>query len=120
MTSSVDTDGRAVDVHGWIEIARLDDIPRAGARVVRAVHGDIALFRTQDDRVYALRDRCPHRGGPLSQGIVYGCRVACPLHGWSVELDTGHAVAPDKGETERFAVRIERDTVYLRVDPVTT
>lgn len=101
----------------WIEVGRLDDIPRAGARVIRTEHGDVALFRTRDDRVYALRDRCPHRGGPLSQGIVYGERVACPLHNWSIELETGRAVAPDEGETACFPVRVERGLVYLAFDP---
>lgn len=106
------------DAVRWTEVGRMRDIPRAGARVVRTVHGDIALFRTQDDRVFALRDRCPHQGGPLSQGIVYGHRVACPLHTWSVELQTGKAVAPDEGATTCFAVRVERGVVYLALRAV--
>lgn len=98
---------------GWIEVGRLDDIPRAGARIVRTADGDIAVFRTLDDRVFALHDRCPHRGGPLSQGIVYGDRVACPLHNWSIELATGRAVAPDEGASACYAVRVERGIIYL-------
>jgi nitrite reductase (NADH) small subunit len=94
---------------------KLEDIPRLGARVVRsATHGDIAVFRNAEDEVFALEDRCPHRGGPLSQGIVFGRRVSCPLHGWTVELQDGCAVAPDKGCARRFPVNLQADgTVEL-------
>ena len=89
------TNGDAQAVAQWFDIGALDDIPRLGARVVRTRHGDIAVFRTADDRVFGLDDRCPHRGGPLSQGIVFDGRVACPLHNWCIELSDGKAVAPD-------------------------
>ena len=97
---------------------KLEDIPCLGARVVRtATHGDIAVFRTADDRVFALEDRCPHKGGPLSQGIVFGTSVACPLHGWTVGLDDGCALAPDQGRARRFAVKVEEDgSVTLALD----
>jgi nitrite reductase (NADH) small subunit len=101
----------------WIEIGALEDIPRQGARVVRAAVGDIAVFRTAEDEVFALRDRCPHKGGPLSQGIVHGKRVACPLHDWKVHLDTGLAVAPDEGCAARFPVRVEGGRVFLSLVP---
>ena len=98
---------------GWIEIGALNDIPRQGARVVRRVDGDIAVFRTLDDELFALRDKCPHKGGPLSQGIVHGNKVSCPLHDWKINLDTGMAVAPDAGCAARFPVRVEGGTIYL-------
>jgi nitrite reductase (NADH) small subunit len=101
----------------WIEIGALEDIPRQGARVVRAAFGDIAVFRTFEDEVFALRDRCPHKGGPLSQGIVHGRKVACPLHDWKVHLDTGMAVAPDEGCAARFPVRVEGGRVFLSLTP---
>jgi nitrite reductase (NADH) small subunit len=88
---------------------KLDDIPRLGARVIRTGLGNVAVFRTAQDEVFALEDRCPHKGGPLSQGIVFGKRVSCPLHGWTVELADGCAVAPDRGCAKRFAVRVESD-----------
>jgi nitrite reductase (NADH) small subunit len=88
---------------------KLDDIPRLGARVVRTRCGDVAVFRTTEDEVFALEDRCPHKGGPLSQGIVFGRRVSCPLHGWTVELADGCAVAPDRGCARRFPVTVEGD-----------
>ncbi|MCC9000226.1 MAG: nitrite reductase small subunit NirD, partial [Candidatus Contendobacter sp.] len=81
-------------MYDWHEIGELDDIPRLGSRVVNTPYGDVAIFRAADDQVFALRDRCPHKGGPLSQGIVYGHRVTCPLHNWVLELDSGQAVAP--------------------------
>ncbi len=99
--------------NGWIEVGTLADIPKQGARVVRTQDGDIAVFRTADDEVFALRDRCPHKGGQLSQGIVYGNKVACPLHDWKINLDTGQAVAPDEGCAARFPVRVEGGTIYL-------
>ena len=97
----------------WIEIGALNDIPVLGSRVVRTASGDIAVFRTADDEVFALDDRCPHKGGPLSQGIVYGDRVACPLHNWSIELGNGAAVAPDVGCARTFPVNVERGIVFV-------
>jgi nitrite reductase (NADH) small subunit len=102
---------------GWTRICGIEDIPRLGARVVRReVVPDIAIFRTADDHFFALADRCPHRGGPLSQGIVFGERVACPLHNTCVDLDSGCAVAPDKGQVQRFALKIVEGAVYVDVD----
>ena len=90
----------------WVKVAALGDIPKLGARVVKSVHGDIAVFRNTEDEVFALRDKCPHKGGPLSQGIVFGRHVACPLHNWQIGLADGQAVAPDVGCTGSFAVTV--------------
>lgn len=98
----------------FADVCALEDIPRLGARRVRRPDGtEIAVFRAADDRVFALLDRCPHKGGPLSQGIVFGDRVACPLHNWTIDLDSGRAAAPDEGCTQRFAVRVEAGRVLL-------
>ncbi len=97
----------------WIEIGTLDDIPKLGARVVKTSNGDIAVFRTADDNVFALDDRCPHKGGPLSQGIVHGGRVTCPLHNWQIELNSGGAVAPDIGATGCYAVQVDKGVILL-------
>lgn len=96
----------------WIEIGRLEDIPRAGARVVKTPAGCIAVFRTEDDRVYALNDRCPHKGGPLSQGIVHGTSVTCPLHNWVFDLASGVAQGADEGQVATYPVTV-RDGVLL-------
>ena len=101
----------------WIEVGNLNDIPKLGARVVRREEGDIAVFRTADDEVFALRDSCPHKGGPLSQGIVHGKRVACPLHDWKINLDSGDAVAPDEGCAASFPVKLDGETIMLSLTP---
>ena len=97
----------------WISAGRMADIPQRGARVVEVAGLAVAVFRTSDDKVLAVEDRCPHRGGPLSQGIVFGTSVACPLHGWVIELESGDARAPDVGCVRKFSVRVENDMVYL-------
>ena len=98
----------------WKVICRVEDIPVLGARrVVRETGAEVAVFRNSEDKVFALLDRCPHKGGPLSQGIVFGHSVACPLHNWSIGLADGCAQAPDVGCTVSFSVRIAGDTVML-------
>jgi nitrite reductase (NADH) small subunit len=98
----------------WKTICRVDDIPVLGARrVARAGCTDVAIFRNAEDKVFALLDRCPHKGGPLSQGIVFGESVACPLHNWTIGLDDGCAKAPDQGCTQRFSVKVEGGVVHL-------
>lgn len=97
----------------WIEIVALQDIPRLGSRVVRTDTMDIALFRTASDQVFALRDACPHKGGPLSQGMVHGTSVTCPLHNWKIDLASGEALGPDEGCTKVFATKVENGMVYL-------
>jgi len=101
----------------WIEVGKVEDIPRQGARVVARAEGDIAIFRTVDDEIFALRDKCPHKGGPLSQGIVHGKRVACPLHDWKINLDSGDAVSPDEGCAARFPVKVEDGVIKLSLTP---
>lgn len=101
----------------WISICSINDIPVLGARRVARAQGlDVAVFRNADNEVFALLDRCPHKGGPLSQGIVFGRSVACPLHNWTIALVSGEAAAPDEGCTPYFSVRLEGDEVQLRAD----
>ena len=102
-----------IDGVEWLEIGTLEEIPRLGARVVNVPEGDIAVFRTAEDEVFALRDSCPHKGGPLSQGIVHGKRVSCPLHDWKIHLTSGLAVAPDEGCAATYPVRLDGDRVFL-------
>ena len=101
----------------WKKICLVNDIPVLGSRRVARPQGlDVAVFRNSEDKVFALLDRCPHKGGPLSQGIVFGSSVACPLHNWSIGLCDGQAAAPDEGCTPRFAVKVEDGQVYLDAD----
>ncbi len=103
----------------WKTICRVEDIPVLGARRVARERGlDVAIFRNDADEVFALLDRCPHKGGPLSQGIVFGQQVACPLHNWTIGLCDGMAHAPDEGCTPRFAVKVEAGVVHLDADEI--
>ena len=97
----------------WIEICRLEDIPPQGARVIRATLGCVALFRTATDQVFALEDRCPHKGGPLSQGIVHETGVTCPLHNWVIDLESGQAKAPDEGRVRTFPVEVRGGMILI-------
>ena len=98
----------------WKPICAITDIPVLGARVVnRSGADDVAIFRNSEDKVFALLDKCPHKGGPLSQGIVFGERVACPLHNWNIELQSGCAMAPDEGCTQTFSVKIDNGQICL-------
>jgi nitrite reductase (NADH) small subunit len=106
------TDTKNTDA--WVSICHIDDIPVLGSRRVERPQGAaVALFRTGTDAVFALLDHCPHKAGPLSQGIVFGERVACPLHNWSIGLCDGVAAAPDEGCTPRFAVQVLSGQVHL-------
>lgn len=105
----------------WKTICRLEDIPVLGARCVSRPQGlDVAVFRNNQDQVFALLDRCPHKGGPLSQGIVFGTSVACPLHNWTIGLKDGCAAAPDEGCTPRFSVKVELGQVQLNTTELAT
>jgi nitrite reductase (NADH) small subunit len=99
----------------WKRLCVLDDIPPLGSRVVNSPKGRIAVFRTAADEIFALHDKCPHRGGPLSQGIVAGKVVTCPMHSWKIGLENGEAVAPDKGCAKSFAVKLEDGVVWLQL-----
>jgi nitrite reductase (NADH) small subunit len=100
----------------WLNIGLIDDIPMLGARVVATVVGNIAVFRTEGDAIFALDDKCPHRGGPLSQGIVHDRAVACPLHNWVISLETGEARAPDKGCSRTIPVRLDGRRISLKLE----
>ncbi len=99
----------------WTDVGSLADIPSLGARVVKTAKFDIALFRTADDRVFALYDQCPHKAGKLSQGLVHDESVTCPLHGWVIGLANGRAQAPDEGCTRTVPVRLDGDRILLGV-----
>jgi len=105
----------------WKAICRVDEIPVLGSRRVARPKGvAVAVFRNERDEVFALLDRCPHKGGPLSQGIVFGTSVACPLHNWTIGLHDGCAKAPDEGCVPKFACRVEGDTVLLDANELAT
>lgn len=90
----------------WIDIGTIDAIPRRGARCVSTPTGKIAVFRTQEDQIFAMENRCPHKGGPLAEGIVHGASVTCPLHNWVFDLATGQALGADVGQVRTFPIKV--------------
>jgi nitrite reductase (NADH) small subunit len=108
-------------MNDWKLICHVQDIPVLGARrVARAQGAAVAVFRNSEDQVYALLDRCPHKGGPLSQGIVFGTAVACPLHNWTIGLADGCAQGADCGTTPSFKLKVEDGQVYLDAHELAT
>lgn len=110
MSAAADTLAR------WQDVGLLTEVPARGARTVQLAGKQIAVFRSADDTVFALDDACPHQGGPLSQGIVSGCKVYCPLHNWCIALDSGEAVAPDEGHTGTYPVRVEAGRILIQAE----
>jgi nitrite reductase (NADH) small subunit len=103
-------------MNDWIEIGTLNDIPRRGARCVMTPQGKIAVFRTMEDQVFAIDDHCPHKGGPLSQGIVHGASVTCPLHNWVISLETGKALGADEGSVKTIAIKRDGERILALLE----
>ena len=101
----------------WSEVVALEEIPQLGSRVIQVENKadtmKIAVFRTASDEVFAMKDECPHKKGPLSQGIVHGTSVTCPLHNWRIDLASGEALGPDEGCTNVFPVKVENGLVFI-------
>jgi nitrite reductase (NADH) small subunit len=100
-------------MNDWIDVGGVDDVPMRGARIVRAPEGDMAIFKSADGEVFALRDKCPHKGGPLSQGIVHGRSVTCPLHNWVIDLETGEAMGADHGCSNVVAIKVQDGRILM-------
>lgn len=101
----------------WIAIGKVSDVPLRGARCVVTPMGKIGVFRTAENDIYAMEDHCPHKGGPLTQGIVHGTSVTCPLHNWVIDLETGQALGADEGSVKTLPIRLDGDVIELGLDP---
>jgi len=99
----------------WVEVVALEGIPVLGSRVFRTADKDIAIFRTRDDCVFALHNSCPHQGGFLSEGIIHGHKVTCPLHSWVINLEDGEALGADEGHACCFEVKVESGIVFINL-----
>jgi len=99
--------------NNWSEVVALEEIPQLGSRVIKTDTMNIAVFRTASDEVFAMKDECPHKQGPLSQGIVHGTSVTCPMHNWRIDLASGEALGPDEGCTNVFPTKIENGVVFI-------
>ena len=100
----------------WIEIGTVQAIPRRGARCVTTPAGKIAVFRTQEDQIFAIDNRCPHKNGPLSEGIVHGASVTCPLHNWVFDLTTGKALGADEGQVRTYAIDVVDGRIFIAAE----
>ena len=97
----------------WIDIGHIENIPLRGARVLKTPAGCVAVFRTGEAEAFAAADRCPHKGGPLSEGIVHGQSVTCPLHNWVFDLNTGAAQGADEGQIATYPLRLEAGRILI-------
>ena len=97
----------------WIDIAALDAIPQRGARLVKTGEGCVAVFRSAEDEVFALDNACPHKQGPLAEGIVHGTSVTCPLHNWVISLETGTVQGADEGQVNTYPAKVVDGRVFL-------
>lgn len=104
-----------MEVTEWIDIVSVNEIPKLGSRIVKTESSNIALFRTAEDKIYAIKDECPHKQGPLSQGIVHGDSVTCPLHNWKINLSNGEVLGPDEGCVNTYPVRVDSNRVYIKL-----
>jgi nitrite reductase (NADH) small subunit len=104
----------------WVHVGSISEIPRRGSRCISTPKGKIAVFRTAEDRIFAIEDHCPHKGGPLSQGIVHGAAVTCPLHNWVISLETGKALGADEGAVRTIPVRLDGDKILIAIEPQTS
>lgn len=100
----------------WLAIGNIADIPLRGARCVKTPQGKIAVFRTAENEVFAIEDHCPHKGGPLSQGIVHAKAVTCPLHNWVISLETGKALGADEGAVKTIALRNDGGALFIALE----
>lgn len=108
-----ETNNERETMSNWVEVVKLEEIPRLGSRIIQTDTMNIAVFRTATDDIFALKDECPHRQGPLSQGIVHGTSVTCPLHNWRIDLTSGEALGPDEGCTNTFPAKVESGVVFI-------
>ena len=97
----------------WLDIGALDEVPIRGARKVKTHFGCIGVFRTSETEVFAVQNECPHKGGPLSEGIVHDQKITCPLHNWVFDLNTGQALGADEGQIATYAVKVEDGRILL-------
>ena len=100
----------------WIDIAAIETVPRRGSRLIKTAHGCVAVFRTGTDEVFALDNACPHKKGPLADGIVHGSAVTCPLHNWVISLETGQVQGADSGQVATYPAKVIDGRINLDVE----
>jgi len=101
-----------------LKLGPIDSIPPGEGRNFAACGQKIAVFRTRAGGVFAVQAECPHRHGPLADGLVGGTTLICPLHSWKFDLETGNALFGDCG-VKTYPVRVdESNDIVLTIDPM--
>lgn len=107
-----------VDSLKKIEVASIADLSVGIGKKIIIAGEEIALFKQKDGTVNAIKNSCPHKGGPLSEGIVSGEHIFCPLHDWKINLNDGKVQEPDTGCVETYKVEIVNEKIYIYVDVI--
>ncbi|GAB5435719.1 Assimilatory nitrite reductase [NAD(P)H] small subunit [Falsiruegeria mediterranea M17] len=102
-----------IDMSQYIDIGTLEDIPQRGARVVRTPEGEIAVFRTADDQIFAIDEWLPGKAGPLSNGIQHGTCVTDPMRNWVFDLRSGVAQGADDGHLRVWDLYLQDGRIFL-------
>jgi len=97
----------------WIKIIEIEDVPLMGSRKVVVGDDEIVIFKTKDGSIFAVNNVCPHKQGKLSEGLVHGHMVTCPLHNWDIDLETGIVKDEDNSCTKKYETKIEEGVIYL-------
>lgn len=98
----------------WYKITSINEIPKMGSRVVQINETEIAIFKTNKNEIFALNNQCPHQQGKLSEGLIHGDVVTCPLHNTDISLENGKALGENYGCTNKYETKIDNDFVYLK------
>ncbi|MFW7381538.1 MAG: nitrite reductase small subunit NirD [Oligoflexus sp.] len=101
------------DKKNWYLIGTIHDIPRQGAQLLQFGDRQLGIFRTYQDEFYAINAQCPHAGGPLTEGLIHGHYVSCPLHDWTINLKTGICQAPDEGQVSCYPLLIDGEDIWI-------
>lgn len=98
-----------------VKVAHVDEIPYQVGKEVSVDNIEIAIFRLSSGKFKAVENRCPHKQGPLSEGIVSGEFVFCPLHDWKIDLTSGDVQKPDDGCVQTYSVEVMNNEVFIRI-----
>lgn len=101
-----------------IKIGHISEIESMRSRVITIEDTEIALFKLSTGEIKAIENKCPHKGGKLSEGILCDHHVFCPLHDWKINLNDGLVQKPDEGCVVSFRVEADSESgdLYLYME----
>ena len=102
--------------HRWVPVTACDNIPPREGRGIEVAGREVAIFNL-GDRFLASDSRCPHKSGPLCEGILNGSTVVCPLHGWKIDLETGAVRRPAGVDAciRTYPTRVQNGIVMIQL-----